>query len=79
MTRRIDRLVEQGLVRRTKADADGRGVLITLTDHGVSRLKETAPIHSRRVAELLVAPLDDQELAVEEQAMKKVRRNCTFG
>ncbi|HET9411069.1 MAG TPA: MarR family transcriptional regulator [Candidatus Dormibacteraeota bacterium] len=79
MTRRVDRLVEQGLVSRTDADADGRGVVVTLTDNGVSRFKETAPIHIRRVAELFAAPLDDEELAVVERAMKKVTLNPTFG
>jgi DNA-binding MarR family transcriptional regulator len=79
MTRRVDRLVEQGLVSRAEADADGRGVVVTLTDKGLSRFKETAPIHIRRVAELFAAPLDDQELAVVERAMKKVTLNSTFG
>ena len=79
MTRRIDRLVEQGLVSRTDTNADGRGVVVSLTDAGVARFKETAPIHIRGVAELFVAPLDDEELAVVERAMKKVTRSCTFG
>lgn len=79
MTRRVDRLVEQGLVTRAETDADGRGVVVTLTDKGVSRFKQTAPIHIRRVVELFAGPLDDGELAVVERAMKKVARNCTFG
>ena len=79
MTRRVDRLVEQGLVSRIETDADGRGVVVTLTYKGVSRLRETAPVHIRRVAELFVAPLDDRELAVVERAMQKVMRDSTFG
>ena len=79
MTRRVDRLVEQDLVTRTETDADGRGVVVALTENGVARFKETAPLHIRGVAELFVAPLDDRELAIVEQAMKKVTRNCTFG
>ena len=79
MTRRVDRLVEQGLVGRTEANADGRGVVVTLTSRGVARFKETAPIHIRRVVELFVAPLSDQELAILEQAMTKVTLSCTFG
>ena len=79
MTRRVDRLVEQGLVARTEANADGRGVVVSLTSNGVARFKETAPIHIRRVAELFVAPLSDQELAILEQAMTKVALTCTFG
>ena len=79
MTRRVDRLVEQGLVSRTETDADGRGVVVTRTEKGVSRFKETAPIHIRGVAELFGAPLNDQELAVVERAMKKVTLKSTFG
>ncbi len=79
MTRRVDRLVEQGLVRRTETEADGRSVVVELTDEGISRFKETAPIHIRRVVDLFADPLDDREIEVVEQAMKKVARNCTFG
>ena len=79
LTRRIDRLVEEGLVRRAKADADARGVVVGLTDAGVERLSEAAPVHLRGVANLFVAPLDDEELAVLERALAKVTRDCTFG
>src|SRR5579859_4294833 len=54
MTRRIDRLVDEGLVRRANSDADGRGVVVGLTAAGVARLAEAAPVHLRRVRELLV-------------------------
>src|SRR5947209_4441397 len=45
LTRRIARLVEEGLVRRANAAGDGRGVLVALTDAGVARLTETLPVH----------------------------------
>jgi DNA-binding MarR family transcriptional regulator len=79
MTRRVTRLVDKGLVRRANADADARGVVVGLTDAGVARLTETAPVHVRRVSELFVAQLDDQELAVLESALDKVTLDCTFG
>src|SRR5712691_13013415 len=41
LTRRIDGLIEEGLVRRTTADGDARGVVVTLTDAGVARVTET--------------------------------------
>src|SRR5437764_5365256 len=47
MTRRVARLVDEGLVRRANTDADGRGVIVALTDAGIARLTETAPVHSR--------------------------------
>ena len=79
MTRRVARLVDEGLVRRANADADGRGVVVALTDAGVARLTETAPVHLRGVSELFVAQLDDQELAVLKSALDKVIADCTFG
>jgi DNA-binding MarR family transcriptional regulator len=79
MTRRVTRLVDEGLVRRSEANADGRGVVVALTDDGVARLTETAPIHARGIAEYFVSRLDDQELAVLERALDKVTVDCTFG
>jgi DNA-binding MarR family transcriptional regulator len=79
MTRRVARLVEEGLVRRAGADADGRGVVVTLTDAGIARLTETAPVHARGIAEYFVSRLDDRELAVVERALEKVTSDGTFG
>jgi DNA-binding MarR family transcriptional regulator len=79
MTRRVTRLVEEGLVRRANADGDARGVVVALTDAGVARLTETAPVHLRGVSDLFVAQLDDQELAVLKNALDKVTVDCTFG
>src|SRR5213594_2226494 len=47
MTRRVARLVDEGLVRREKAGTDARGVVVALTRAGVARLAETAPVHAR--------------------------------
>lgn len=79
MTRRVARLVEEGLVRRANANADARGVVVALTDAGVARLTETAPVHARGISKLFVAQLDDQELALLESALAKVTLDCTFG
>ena len=79
MTRRVARLAEEGLVRRANADADARAVVVALTDAGVARLTETAPVHLRGISELFVAQLDDQELTVLEKALDKVTVDCTFG
>lgn len=79
LTRRVARLVDEGLVSRARSDADGRGVVVALTDAGVARLHETAPVHLHGVSELFVARLDDQELAVLHSALEKVTVDCTFG
>jgi DNA-binding MarR family transcriptional regulator len=79
MTRRVARLVDEGLVRRRTAGVDGRGVVVEMTDAGVSRLAETAPVHLRGVSELFTAKLDDQELAALESALDKVSVDGAFG
>jgi DNA-binding MarR family transcriptional regulator len=79
MTRRVARLVEEGLVRRADADADGRGVVVALTDAGVGRLAETAPVHARGISKLFVEQLTDRELAILGRALRKVTIDCSFG
>jgi DNA-binding MarR family transcriptional regulator len=79
MTRRIDRMADEGLVRRVGADGDARGVVVALTEAGLSRLTETAPVHLRGVSVLFVERLDDQELAALESALEKVTLDCGFG
>jgi DNA-binding MarR family transcriptional regulator len=79
MTRRVARLVDEGLVCRTGADADARVVVVSLTDAGVARLTETAPIHARGVSQLFVEQLDEQELSLLKSALDKVTVDCTFG
>jgi DNA-binding MarR family transcriptional regulator len=79
MTRRVDRLVEEGLVRRTSSDADGRGVVIELTETGLARLTEALPVHLSGVSKLFIERLNDEELEVLEGALEKVSLNCSFG
>jgi DNA-binding MarR family transcriptional regulator len=79
MTRRVARLVDEGLVRRSEANADGRGVVVALTNSGVARLADIVPAHARGIAEYFVSRLDDHELAVLESALDKVTVDCTFG
>jgi DNA-binding MarR family transcriptional regulator len=79
MTRRVDRLVEEGLVRRTSSDADGRGVVIAVTETGMARLAEAMPVHLEGVSRLFIERLDDRELAVLAQALDKVSLHGSFG
>jgi DNA-binding MarR family transcriptional regulator len=79
MTRRVARLVDEGLVRRDNAAADARGIVVALTDAGAARLAETGPIHLRGIRKLFVEQLDDEELAVLERALSKVITDCSFG
>jgi DNA-binding MarR family transcriptional regulator len=79
MTRRVARLVQDGLVSRACDAADARGIVVVLTGEGLSRLTETAPVHVRGVTDLFVSHLDDEELDVLERALAKVTLDCGFG
>ena len=79
MSRRVARLADEGLVRRDKAGSDGRGVVVALTEAGIARLAEAAPVHVRGISKLFVGQLDDQELALLERALDKVIVDCSFG
>jgi DNA-binding MarR family transcriptional regulator len=79
MTRRVARLVHEGLVRRAHVDADARGVVVQVTNSGLDRLTVAAPVHMRGVSDLFVTKLDDQELTVLESALAKVTLDCSFG
>jgi DNA-binding MarR family transcriptional regulator len=79
MTRRIARLNDEGLVTRATTDADGRGVLVALTEPGIARLAQAAPAHLRRVSALFVSKLTDDELSELATTLHKVAVDCTFG
>jgi len=79
MTRRVNRLVDEGLVARGRAAKDARGVCVVLTEKGSARLAETAQVHLRGISELFTGKLNDKELAVLARALGKVKLDCGFG
>ena len=79
MTRRVSRLVKEGVVVRGRAEKDARGVCVVLTQKGLERLAETAPVHLRGISKLFAGQLNDKELELLERALTKVRLDCGFG
>ena len=79
MTRRVTRLVDEGLVSRAEADGDGRGIVVALTDAGVDRLVETLPVHVRGINDYFVSRLSAEDLAVLERALGSVTIDGNFG
>lgn len=54
LTRRVDRMVRDGLVHRRPCDDDGRGLLAELTPAGLHLLRRAAPVHVRGVRRYLI-------------------------
>ena len=78
MTRRVDRMVEEGLVERTTSAADGRGVVIALSQSGLARLLEAVPVHVRGVSKLFIERFDDRGSNAPAR-LEKVTLDRSFG
>jgi DNA-binding MarR family transcriptional regulator len=62
LTRRLDRLVDAGLVERRSCPTDRRGVYAVLTAAGRGRLDASAPTHVDGVRRHFITQLEGQDL-----------------
>ena len=62
LTRLVDRLVERGLVERTRCPSDLRGMHAVLTDAGAERLRLAEATHSDGIQRLFLDRLEDADL-----------------
>jgi len=60
VTRAIQRMEADGLVQRTQAPGDGRGVTVTPTDEGRRRWRDVA-VRRHDIVEHIMAPLNDAD------------------
>ena len=72
MSRMIDRLERDGLVRREACEEDGRGAEVALTDAGRELLTAARASHLSAVREGFLEHFDDDELAVLADAWRRV-------
>jgi DNA-binding MarR family transcriptional regulator len=62
LTRVIDRLQTEGLVRREPSPGDARGTFTVLTAEGMARLRAAAPTHLAGIRKHWLAHFSDDEL-----------------
>lgn len=62
LTRLIDRLQAEGLVRREPSPDDARGTFTVLTTEGMTRLRAAAPVHLAGIRKYWLAHFSDEEL-----------------
>jgi len=80
LSRLVDRLAERGLVERHADVADGRCVLLSLTETGRDRQLQVGRRHARSVARAVAADLDPGELRqLEAICLKLARVPATAG
>ena len=72
LTYRINLLEEEGLVKRTCAEEDGRGQLCILTKKGYAILEKFAPYHVEAVLENFVEAFDPSEIESCTKVLNKI-------
>jgi DNA-binding MarR family transcriptional regulator len=72
LTRLIDRMEAEGLVRRERCPSDRRGAFAVLTPEGRSAFRRAAPVHLRGIQEHFARHLDDDEAATLHDALARV-------
>lgn len=74
LSRMTERLAEQGLLSRTKADDDGRGVVVGLTDQGAALQRRIGRNHVHSIRRLVGDALNDEDLATLTALTNQLRR-----
>lgn len=59
----VTRMAKRGLLTKEKCPGDARGVLVTLTAEGLSRLEDAVPDHVETVRRLVFDHLDNERAA----------------
>ncbi|ROO83090.1 MarR family transcriptional regulator [Actinocorallia herbida] len=72
LTRLVDRLQRDGLVRRESCTSDARGLFAVITIAGRDRLHRATITHHRGVRELLLGRLDAAEMDQFEVILRKL-------
>jgi DNA-binding MarR family transcriptional regulator len=76
LSRMVDRLADRGLVQRQTDPADGRGVLLALTDAGRELQRQIGRRHARGVASAITTALSPEELRQLEAICLKLARTA---
>ena len=75
LTRRMDGVLSQGLVRRVQDDRDRRVAFAELTAKGWTLLKKIAPLHLASVRRLMIDHLSRAEIKAIGSAFGKIEAN----
>ncbi|HLR96257.1 MAG TPA: MarR family transcriptional regulator [Jiangellaceae bacterium] len=74
LSRMTERLTEQGLLSRTPADDDRRGVVVGLTERGATLQRQIGRNHVRSIRRLVGEALDDDDLTALTTLTARLRQ-----
>jgi DNA-binding MarR family transcriptional regulator len=72
LSRQVDRMEAEGLVRREDVADDGRGQFAVLTKAGRELLRRSTPLHQRGVQREFAQHLTDTDVAAMQRALAKL-------
>jgi DNA-binding MarR family transcriptional regulator len=72
LTRLVDRLEREELVRRERSADDARGMYTVLTPAGLRRLRDAVPVHLAGVQQHWLSHFDDDELHTLGRLMSRL-------
>jgi DNA-binding MarR family transcriptional regulator len=75
LTRVIDRMEEEGLVRRERPPDNRRAVHVLITERGLEALQAARAVHRRGIREHFLAHLDERDLKALDRALAKTREH----
>lgn len=73
LSRLLDRMEAEKIVRRDPVDDDARGVDVAITDAGRKLQRKTWPVYERAIFVCFASRLDDDELAQLNGLLAKLR------
>lgn len=73
LTRLVDRLEMEGLLKRERLESDRRGAFAVLTEKGVEAMREAWPVYARGIDEHFARYLSDEETCMITEVFKRMR------
>lgn len=72
MTRLVDRLEKEKLLRRERAEGDGRGAVVVLTDKGAELRRKMWPHYRKAIEDVFAGAIGDKDADAMVRSLKKV-------
>jgi DNA-binding MarR family transcriptional regulator len=75
LSRLIDRLEKDGLLKREICNADGRGIVVGITKKGIALKRKIWPIYADAIQSLIAEALTDEQMGLLSELLSAVITN----